>query len=209
VLAALLLTACGARGDQIGYEYNFVTPAAVTGDPGNLGAISFATMASGHVSSANATLTAATLAAATSAPASAPDTYHGQTYDLTLQLTDDASGKSGALTFAGKLFGTLSAQSANISTSFDNPGKSLVLGNDRYTVTLGPFNSSPNPTIVGTLMAAIQVDALAPTVTPAAQSPEPPALVLAGVGLCAAIGVALRRRSAERRPRADAGLLSC
>jgi hypothetical protein len=186
-LAALLWAAAGSRGDQISFEYNFLTPAAVTGDAGNLGAISFATTVAGHIGSADTTVTAATLAAATSAPSTTPDTFHGQSYNLTLELTDDASGQSGTLTFTGKLFGTLSAQSASITTSFDSSTKTLILGADRYLVTIGPFTSSSNPTIPGTLQASIEVTPF----LPAEQAPEPPTILLAGIGLCA---VRFRRR---------------
>ena len=196
VLTALLtvLAASGStvRADQISYSYDFQTPAPVTGDEGNLGVVSFATTNPGQASG-HAVLTAASLAAVTSAPLINPDTFSGQTYLVTLDLTDGPSGKSGSLTFTGKLFGSLTAQDAEITTSFAPPTKTLVLGNDTYTVSLGPLvdPGNSNPTVVGTLMATVDVQSGSRVITPAVQSPEPSALVLASLGLA---GTLMRRR---------------
>jgi hypothetical protein len=197
LLAALLLAAPPGRADQIGFEYNFLTPQAVTGDQGNLGAITFATAPAGHAGG-HSILTAASLAAVTAAPLTSPDTFSGQPYTLTLQLTDDPSGKSGTLTFTGRLFGTLTPIDANITTSFDAATKSLRLGSDTYTVSLGPLNgpATLNPTVVGTLMATVDVQAGGGTTGPSTQveqAPEPSALALAGAGL--ALAAAAWRRS--------------
>jgi hypothetical protein len=43
------------------------------------------------------------------------------------------------LIFVGKLFGTLTATTENITTSFTTPMQKLVLGNDTYTVRIGPL----------------------------------------------------------------------
>jgi PEP-CTERM motif len=199
-LFALAVAATASRADQIGYDYNFLTPLAVTGDPGNLGAVSFATTAGGHLDG-HAVVAAATLGALTSAPASAPDHFSGQSYDLTLQLKDDASGKSGTLTFVGKLFGTLWSTNVNVTTSFDTPTNSLVLGNDTYTVKMGPFIFDPNPTVVGSLTATIDVQAGGGATGPSTQvadAPEPSALVLAGLGAAAVVG-RWRRGRARRQ----------
>jgi hypothetical protein len=193
-----LLAAPAARADPIGFGYNFLTPPAVTGDDGNLGAVSFATTAGGQASG-HAVLTAASLAVVTAAPLTNPDTFSGQAYDLTLQLTDGPSGKSGALTFTGKLMGSLTPLDAKVTTSFDVPTKTLVLGNDKFTVTVGPLvePAGNNPTVVGTLMATVDAQAAGGPVTPTAQAPEPPALALAGFGVAAA--AAFRARLRPRR----------
>jgi hypothetical protein len=191
LLAASLLAPPAGRADQIGYEYNFLTPSAVTGDEGNSGAVTFATAAPGHASG-NSVLTAASLAAITAAPLTSPDTFSGQTYALTLQLTDDPSGKSGTLTFTGRLFGSLTPLDANITTSFAPATKTLVLGNDTYTVSIGPLNgpSAPNPTVVGLLMASVDVRAGGSTTpTQVEQAPEPSGLVLTLVGLAGVVAV--------------------
>lgn len=195
----VLLVPLAGRADQIGFDYNFVTPSAVTGDAGNSGAVSFATMPAGHASG-NSVLTAASVAAVTASTLTTPDTFNGQTYNLTLQLTDDPSGKSGSLTFTGKLFGTLTPLAANITTSFDTPTQTLRLGNDSYTVTLGPLKgpATPNPTVVGTLFATVDVQSGGGSNTPTTQvdqAPEPSGLALACAGL-ALFAAAWRRLAA-------------
>ncbi len=193
VFAVLFFTAPPVRADPIGFGYNFLTPPAVTGDDGNLGAVSFATTPGGQASG-HAVLTAASLAVVTAAPLTNPDTFSGQTYDLTLQLIDGPSGKSGSLTFTGKLLGSLTPLDAKVSTSFDVPTKTLVLGTDRYTVSVGPLvePAGNNPTVVGTLLATVDVQAAGGPVAPVSQAPEPSALALAGLGLAAAL---VRRKS--------------
>lgn len=188
-IALLLLTTTGVRADLIGYDYNFLTPTSVTGDVGNLGAVNFATTAGGHATG-HAVVTAASLAVVTAAPPATPDTFSGQSYSLALQLTDGPSGKASSLIFTGKLFGVLTAQDVNITTSFDPPTKQLVLGKDIYTVTISPLQLDPNPTVVGTLLATVDVQANSVSPPPVAQVPEPSAFVLAALGL-----LAFRRRA--------------
>jgi hypothetical protein len=194
-LALLLLCPLAARADPIGFEYNFQTPAAVTGDDGNLGVVSFSTTNSGQASG-TATVTAAKIAAVTAASGSNPDTFSGETYTLTLQLNDDPSGKAGSLTFNGRLFGSLTATAANITTSFSSATQQLVLGNDLYTVSVGPLvpPTTPNPTVVGTLFAT--VSAQPNDVSTPALAPEPTGLVLAGLGVTGIL-VARRMRRQE------------
>jgi hypothetical protein len=188
-LAALAAPAA-ARADQIGYGYDFLTPAAVTGDQGNLGAVSFATTNPG-TATGHAVVTATQLAVVTSAPSDNPDTFSGQTYSLTMHLTDDPSGKSGTLTFTGTLTGSLSVQNVNIRTSFSPATKTLVLGNDTYTVSLGSTTLGPDPTSVTALSATIDVRAIEIT----SQAPEPSALVLTVLGLTTVLA---RRRRGEK-----------
>jgi hypothetical protein len=194
VLGLVLLCPLPVRADPISFGYNFETPNSVTGDSGNLGVISFATTNPGEASG-SATVVAAKLAAVSAATASNPDTFSGESYSLTLQLTDTASGKTGSLTFTGQLFGSLSATAANITTSFATATQSLVLGNDEYSVTLGPLvpPTTPNPTVVGTLEATINPELHEVTlpIEPGIQTPEPTGLLLAAIGIT---GVAVARR---------------
>jgi hypothetical protein len=194
--ALLVLCPCAVYADPIGFGYNFMTPTSVTGDGGNLGVVSFSTTDPGHASG-TATLTAASLTAVTSAANSNPDTFNGETYSLLLQLTDTSSGKSGSLNFTGKLFGSLTATAASITTSFSPATKQLVLGNDLYTVSVGPLvpPTTANPTVVGTLFATVA--AQPETVNHqgggqvAESAPEPGSLVLAVVSV---LGVVISRR---------------
>jgi MYXO-CTERM domain-containing protein len=193
-VAFAMLAASAVRADPIGYSYDFQTPAPVTGDAGNFGTISFATTNGGQANG-HAVLTAASLAAVTAAPLTNPDTFSGETYNVTIDLRDNPSGKAGSLTFTGKLFGSLTPEDARITTSFSPSVKTLVLGNDTYTVTLGPLvdTSDSNPTVVGSLMATVDVKAGTSGVTQTSQTPEPSSLVLAGLGVL--WGIRRRRRS--------------
>jgi hypothetical protein len=192
-LFCLAVAAATASADPtpISFGYDFTTPQAVTGDAGNFGSVAFATTNGGTATGPSATLTAASLTAVSSAPNNNPDTFSGETYNVTLALTDVASGKSGSLTFVGKLFGTLTGTSTNITTNFAAPTQTLTLGKDLYTVTVGPLvpPSQATTTVIGDLMATVAVQG--GVVTQTQQSPEPSSLVLAGLGLAAAFG---RRR---------------
>jgi hypothetical protein len=198
--AAALMLVCpfAVYAEPISFGYNFQTPSSVTGDAGNFGVVSFSTTNGGQASG-TATLTAASLTAVTSAPSNNPDTFSGETYNVQLQLTDNASGKSGALNFTGKLFGSLTPTAANITTSFSPAMRTLVLGSDLYKVTVGPLvpPTTPNPTVVGTLFATVsaQAEGSQQTVTQTSNSPEPGSLLL---GILGVTGFALSRRMARR-----------
>jgi hypothetical protein len=194
-LGLLALSPLAVRADPISFGYNFQTPTSVTGDSGNLGVISFATTNPGQASG-TATVAATQLAAVSAAPANNPDTFTGEAYNLTLQLTDNASGQTGTLIFAGQLFGTLTATTANITSSFAKATQQIVLGADKYTVTVGPIAppATPDSGTIGTLNATISAEGQ--SVTLPSESPEPTGLVLAGIGMAGAVVT----RRLKRRP---------
>jgi hypothetical protein len=194
-LGLLAVSPLAVQADPISFGYNFQTPTSVTGDAGNLGVISFATTNPGQASG-TATVAATQLAAVSSAPAGNPDTFSGEAYNLTLQLTDNASGQTGTLIFAGQLFGTLTATAANITTSFAKATQQIILGADKYTVTVGPLvpPGTPNTGTIGTLNAAIAAQPNAASLP--FESPEPTGLVLAGIGIT---GAAVTRRLNRRQ----------
>ena len=167
----------------------------MTGDKRqNLGVISFATTNPGQASG-TATVAATKLAAVSAALSNNPDTFSGETYNLTLQLTDTASGQSGSRIFAGQLFGALSATAASITTSFAQATQEIVLGLNEYTIAIGPLvpPATANPTLVGTVDATIS--AQLHSVTLPLESPEPTGLALAGFGLTGALAARwLKRR---------------
>src|SRR5262249_46365754 len=102
---------------------------------------------------------------------------------------------SGLFVFSGKLFGTLTADSAVLSSTFNAPVTlSRAVGGHLYTVTIGPFSgpSGPNSDNVGSIGAHVDV-----TTEAVQQTPEPTSLALAGLGLAGlAGGWRWRRRAA-------------
>jgi MYXO-CTERM domain-containing protein len=122
-----------------------------------------------------------------------PDTLTHKGYILTLVLTDTASHQSGSVKFSGEFNGTISSASSNITNTYTSSiTATLVLGQNSYTVTMGKYTppSPPGATNFGSISANTVV-----TVTPLhGGSPEPPTVVLAGLGLVVLGGAAWRRR---------------
>ena len=131
------------------------------------------------------------------ASANSPDTLNNTgAYSLTLTLTDTASGMSGSLTFNGKLSGTFSKDSANITNQFSSPlTQTLLLGNNSYTVNIGPYSppGPPDSTNFGSIAAHVSVSTLAITEV----APEPSSLLLALFGLSGAGAFSWRKRRAR------------
>jgi hypothetical protein len=136
------------------------------------------------------------LSAFSTASPSQPDVFAGAGYRLTLTLTEATSNKSGTLTSTGFFDGTLSASSSNLSNTFTGATtQTLVLGDNTYEVTIGPFAPPGPPTsgLFGAISAHVRVEN---------HAPEPSSLVLGGLGL-SFLGLASWRKW-RRRPSAHA-----
>jgi hypothetical protein len=137
----------------------------------------------------------------------------GGGYSVGLTLTDSASGATASYLFNNTLGGNLSATSANVTTSIPHfsgtvtaNGKTIsfsgmtaptvALGNFNYEVTMTTFvpPSPPNASNAGSIGAHVSVTT---GIIVPATVPEPPALVLSGLGLALAGLAAVRRK---RRP---------
>jgi hypothetical protein len=95
-----------------------------------------------------------------SADPSHPDHFH-VSFTVTLKLHDDASGKTGVLTFHGTVDGTLDWMASHLTITFQSPlTQSLTLGHNVYKVTLPSTIKPTGPNDVPTpLYAFVQVSA--------------------------------------------------
>jgi hypothetical protein len=176
--ATLLILCLGsaARADHLGWSFSWSAGPAVVSDGGRGRIIMTAT---GGDAMGDSDISAVNMRTISNAfPLTGPDVFTDRPYTLTLHLTDDFSGQEGTLTFSGKINGTLTRFSSNLTNTFDSPQTQVLdLGHSRYTVTIGPFvpPGQPGSTNRGSIGASVTVD-LSPT-------PEPSTLALAGVGL--------------------------
>src|SRR5262249_21431147 len=159
-LALLLLAGNRGRADFIQWSYNWnINPISVLSDSGN-GSVSF-TNQPAQTASGNSDTVATNLKANSLAAPGAPDTLNNTgAYSLTLSLTDSTSGQTGTLTFSGKLSGSFSKDSANITNQFNTPTvQTLFLGNNSYTVSIGPYSppGPPDSTNLGSIAAHVDV----------------------------------------------------
>jgi hypothetical protein len=207
-IVGLLVPAVSARAEFIPWEYKWThTPAVIQADAPGTSTIKLTDVSRqgsppGTLihAAGDTDMVATDISVVSTAPRSNPDTFSPTKYTLTLTILDDNSGQSGTLQFTGELYGTASALSAHIRNTFTgDQTQQLPLGNNLYTVTIGPFDKpgppeSDNP---GAISASANV-----TVTTIQKTPEPSTLLLACVGLpFAGYGLWRRRR---RQPAAAA-----
>ena len=124
-----------------------------------------------------------------------PDVFTNAEYSLILNLKDVASTVGGMLIFTGRINGQVTALNSNLLNEFTGEiTQSIILGNNRYTATIGDFTppgppNSDNSGSVGDFVQ-IKVESL----------PEPGTMALSGVGV---ILLALRRRMRLLRSRGE------
>jgi hypothetical protein len=126
--------------------------------------------------------------------------FQNAPYTLRMSLTDTKSSATGILNFSGVFNGIADEASHNstMTTTFNSPStQSLVLGSNRYTVSLTPhplLHWAPQPDnpvnkFFGTIDAEVNVSPAGGTSTP-----EPSCVALAGMGLITVFGAAWRNR---------------
>ena len=189
-MLALLLAAGSVQADYISWSYSWSrNPMEVHADSPGTGTISLTDEGQLQHVVGNSDVVATNLRTTSTALPGSPDNFTNAGYTLSLFLQDGASNASGTLTFSGVFNGTLTATSSNLTNTFTGDlTQSIVLGNYRYTATIGPFvpPGPPNSTSLGTISAFAQV-----TVETV---PEPGALLLACLALPPFLGAAVRRR---------------
>lgn len=195
-LALLLVAGTGARADFIEWSYNWDrNPVSVLSDSGN-GSVAFTNEPLKNATGSSDTV-ATNLKANSLANANAPDRLNNTgAYSLTLTLTDKVSGQTGSLTFSGKLGGTFSKDSANVTNQFTGAlSQSLFLGANNYTVTVGPYSppGPPSASNFGSIAAHVDVSTIS-----IQKVPEPSTLLLAVLGLSGAGAASWRKRRSAR-----------
>jgi hypothetical protein len=195
---ALLLAARGdVRAEFIHWSYGWSrSPEAVHADSPGTGSIAL-TAEDLRAAAGDSDVVATNLRTYSTAKADFPDRFTARPFALRLFLLDQASGQSGTLTFTGQFDGTLTADSANLRATFTGQtAQALVLGDNLYQVTIGPYTppGSPKGSNAGSIgaQARVTVQSIFHTL------PEPGALALAGLGAsCLALARRRRRRRAE------------
>ena len=194
-LAFLMATSTVARADLVHWSYSWSrSPSEVMADPPGTSSISLTDESLQQVVG-NSDIVSTNLRTNSTAPDAKPDHFTAKPYVLSLTLTDEASGASGTLNFSGVFDGTVSAHSANITSTFTGPiSQSIQLGEALYTVTL-PYYTPPGPPTsatdaVGSISAHVTVEML----------PEPQSLFLGGFGVML-IGLLWKRDMWRRPPR--------
>ncbi len=211
LLALGLVSAGSARAEMVGFSYHWASspsvvvgtnPSNITGNGISSGSVAFALAPAGSASSllggGPTTIPGATLTTTGSAPLDAADSF-ASPFSMTLHLSDTASGTTGDLTFAGTVNGSLTISTSTLTADFASPlTQQLTLGGHVYSVTIDPAAAGippPGAATPGQINALVQV--AAPPSPPAAPTPEPPAVLLAGLAL-ALLGLACCRRARPR-----------
>jgi hypothetical protein len=193
-LVALLAAGPAARAETIAYHYNWEpSHPAVFSDDGS-GKITF-TDESLKPATNGTFVDASNLQIVSSA---GPDHLEHLTknggYVLTLTLTDDATGKTGVVSFTGKLSGSFGAGSSNVTNAITSKLiETVTIGKHVYTVSFYSY-SPPSPTgarNVGSITFRVDVGNAAPG---GSGTPEPASLVLSLLGASFAGVWRLRRK---------------
>lgn len=200
-LALVLVAGANARAGFVSWSYNWsrVPADVISADAFGTSRLSLSDEPLGHASN-NSDIVATNIRTFSNAPRANPNNFLDAAYSLTLRLTDTKSGETGTLSFTGVFSGTLSASSADISTTFTSATtQSLLLGNNEYLVTLNSYSPPGPPGInnAGSIGASVEVIAGNPDPGPITDVPEPSTVMLSGLGL-SVLGALSWRKLARR-----------
>ncbi len=202
----LLAGASSVRAESIPWTYSWQRdPVSIAADGVGTGGVSLTSEAQPKSAAGNSDIVATNLRIFSSATADNPDKLvTNGAFSLALTLTDNTSGNSGTLTFTGKLSGTFSAGSSNLTTVFNSPIKqTLTEGNTLFTVTIGPYSppGPPSASNAGSIAAHVDVAAInggggtgGGTGVGVNDVPEPSSIILSCLGVTFLGGAAGRKR---------------
>jgi hypothetical protein len=183
-----------ARADFIRWQYNWTrSPEKIFSDNS---ASSYVSLTDEQLRNAagDSDIVATNLKVTSDANPKTPATFTNKAYTLTLFLLDTDSNDSGTLNFSGVINGTVSAMSSNLKNTFTGDfEQSLELGNNLYTVVIGPYTppGPPGSSNSGAIAAHASV-----RVTEIHKTPEPSTLLLA-LTSAPLLGCYMRRRRAK------------
>jgi hypothetical protein len=181
-VAVLLFAGADARAAFINWSYNWDRAApSLVADSGGTGGVAFTNEPMKNATGSS-DIVATNLRVFSSATSSKPDMLtKGGAYTLSLTLTDQTSGKSGTVSFMGKLTGFFTANNSNLTNTFIGPlTKVLALGKNTYTITLTSFSppGPPSASNAGSIAAHVDVNSLRTQ-----QVPEPSTMLLSFLGV--------------------------
>ncbi len=196
--AVLLLAGASARADFVPWTYSWQRdPVSIAADAPGSGGVSLTSESLPKQAAGSSDIVATNLRIFSSSSADVPDKLATNGFfKLTLTITDNTSGDSGSADFSGKLSGTFSAGSSNLTAVFSTPiTKLLDLGGNEYTVTIGPYSppGPPSASNAGSIAAHVDVKALNGTIG-VNDVPEPSSIVLGCLGFSFLGGAAGRKR---------------
>jgi hypothetical protein len=212
-LGMLILAGMQARAEPIAWDYSW-EPASlvVAADGGGTGGVSLTVQAPVGATGPS-DIVATNLRTFSSAPVTTPDAIAQGDYSLTLTLTDTASGRTGNMTFTGYLAGAFSTTSSNLANTFTgDTTKELRLGDNMYTVAIGPYAppGPPGAANAGTISAHVEVQRIPPDggggdddppdddPPDDRPTPEPSTLVLTCLGMSFLGAASWRKRRARK-----------
>ena len=205
-LALLLMSGMGVHADplppgSVSWTYNFTPGApAVISDSNPTAGVTFTNELT-KTAIGNSNVAAANMSTFSVASAGSPDVLssHGAyTLSVTLGTTDGTGTHTATLTFNGKLTGTFSQDSSNITNVFGaNSTQTANLGAYTFTVSLISY-TPPGPPLqaqVGAIGAHVDISNLT---LQGSDAPEPGTMLLSGLGLSFLGGAAWRKRRQAR-----------
>jgi hypothetical protein len=196
----LLGNAAGVRADPVQWSYSWTsTPGNILANAPGTGYVSLTDEKSVQAEGST-DIVATNLKTHSTAPYNNPDVFTNAGYAVTLTITDQASGKSGTMTFHGLLNGTVTVNSSNLKNQFiGQTEQTLVLGNHVYKVTIGPYVPPGPPNSGNSGSVGAHAEALVTVQT----LPEPATLVLSLSGFVLVLGARVGRRRRRRRSRKE------